>query len=149
MHQHPLEQADQHGSLSITSYFARESFLGSSIKLCHGTRYILQRLATWNNVDQSIYPHNNLMLSDLYTNEKLFDNRYIDSQILRQHSADFELCLSRGGLKSNLSKDFHAHFQRGLSVFHSKSYMRHGQAISYFVAMENKGCSFDPKVCFC
>ena len=94
MHQHLLEQVDQHGSLSMTSCFARESFLSSSIKLCHGTQYILQRLVTWNNMDQSIYPHNNLMLSDLYTNEKLFDNRYIDSQILRQHSADFELSQS-------------------------------------------------------
>ena len=88
------------------------------------------------------------MLSDLYTNEKLFDNRYIDSQILRQHSADFELCLNHDGLKSNFSIDFYARFQRRVSVFHSKSYIRHGQVISYFVAMENKDCSFNPKVCF-
>ena len=110
MHQHLLEQVDQHGSLSLTSCLARESFLGSSIKLCQGTRYILRQLVAWNYVDQSIYPHNNLMLSDLYTNEKLFDNRYIDSQILHQHSADFELCLNHGGLKSNLSIDFYARF---------------------------------------
>ena len=31
MHQHLLEQVDQHGSLSMTSCFARESFSGSSI----------------------------------------------------------------------------------------------------------------------
>ena len=46
MHQHLLEQVEQHGSLSMTNCFARESFLGSSIKLCHGTRYILQQLVT-------------------------------------------------------------------------------------------------------
>ena len=51
MHQHLLEQVDQDGSLSMKSCLARESFLGSSIKLCHGTRYIFQQLVTWHNVD--------------------------------------------------------------------------------------------------
>ena len=148
MHQHLLEQVDQHGSLSMTSCFARESSLGSSIKLCHGTRYALQQLVTWNNVDQNIHPNNNLTLSDIFTNEKLFDNLYVDQQISCQYSADFESCLNHGGLDSNSSIDFYARFQRGLSVFHSKSYIRHGQAISCFVAMENKDCSFDPQLCF-
>ena len=94
-------------------------------------------------MDQSIYPHNNLMLSDLYTNEKFFDNRYIDSQILRQYLAAFELCLNHGELNFNLSIDSYAGSQWRLSIFHSKSYIRHGQAINYSVAMENKDCCFD------
>ena len=46
IHSHLLEQVKRHGSLSMTSCFPRESYIGSAVKWCHGKKFILEQFIT-------------------------------------------------------------------------------------------------------
>jgi len=66
IHSHLLDQVKRHGSLSMTSCFPRESYLGNAIKWYQGKKYMLEQFITCYNVDRTLYSNNTLNINHLF-----------------------------------------------------------------------------------
>ena len=73
-----VRQVISHSALSMTSFFARESYLSSVIELCHGTRNVMQRFVDWYDIDQAILPPSSTEVSSVFSRELIFDRKYVD-----------------------------------------------------------------------
>ena len=150
MHRHLVRQVINHGALSMTSCFARESYLSSAIKICHGTRSILQQFVDWYDIDQAIRPRSSFTVGDIFTRELIFDQKYVNRSLLEQMHPAFFTCAAVQSLvvPKNLNEFASSRFKRGLVVYHSSVYSRGGRAASSFASVLWSSCSFHSQFCF-
>lgn len=149
LHTHLLDQVNRHGSLSMTSCFPRESYIGKAIKLCKGQKYILEQFNTWYKLDSLLYLDSTLNMSYL-TQDERFDEKYLIKSLVESVNEKFVYCCDKKNIELNgttLIKIFSRYF-RGLKTFHSLSYGRSGNAISYWVSIKNDKCPQNYGVCF-
>ncbi|CAF4757831.1 unnamed protein product [Rotaria sp. Silwood1] len=149
IHTHVLSQVNRHGSLSMTSCFPRESYFGHAVKWCHGKKFILEQFMTWYKIDRTLYPDNTLNIAYL-TQDEHFDEKYLDKAIARSLNDTFVKCYDKKHIKlheANPVKRYPRYF-RGLKKFHSISYVRGGNPISYWISIKNDSCPQNHGVCF-
>ncbi|CAF1508664.1 unnamed protein product [Didymodactylos carnosus] len=84
LHLHLKEQVLKHSSLSLTSCFLREDYLGHSLKWCHGKKYVLEQFITWYLVNRTLRRSNELSINDLFLAKK-FDERYLNNKIIQMY----------------------------------------------------------------
>jgi hypothetical protein len=145
MHVHLVRQVINHGALSMTSCFSRESYLGSAIKICHGSRQVLQQFVDWYDIDQAIRSPCSFTIEDIFTRELIFDQNYVDRAHLEQMQTAFKTCTIARSMQvsQNLNEIANVRFKRGFSIFHSSVYSRGGRSKSSFVSVSYAHCSFD------
>ena len=149
LHTHLYEQVNRHGCLSMTSCFPRESYIGNAVKWCKGHRYILEQFNTWYKLDQLLRPDCTLNISSL-TRDERFDDKYLLQSIVESFKKKFLQCCIKKNIRSlgtNPTK-IYARYFRGLQTFHSLSYGRSGNAISYWIAIKNDKCKKKHRICF-
>ncbi len=146
LHSHLKEQVIKHGALVFTSCFARESYIGHSLKWCVGKKYILEQFITWYNVDRSLASTNSMKLNDIFHIEK-FDESYTDKSIIQNYKEKLITCSYKKNLNLTRSK-FYSRYRRGFKMFHSRAYTRIGNSISYFISVLSKTCPMNRKTCF-
>ncbi|CAF3371365.1 unnamed protein product [Rotaria sp. Silwood2] len=124
IHTHLLSQVNRHGSLSMTSCFPRESYIGHAVKWCQGKKFILEQFMTWYKIE--------------------------DKAIVRSSNDTFVKCCDKKHIKLNEANPVkrYARYFRGLKKFHSISYVRGGNSISYWVSIKNDSCPQNHGVCF-
>ncbi|CAF3787006.1 unnamed protein product [Rotaria sordida] len=132
LHLHLKEQVMSHGSLSMTSCFARESYLGLALNMCHGKKYILEQYITWYNIERSLYENNTIGVNDIFITER-FNERHIDIHIIEQYKTKLVECLTKQQIipDAALQIQYYSRYRRGFKTFRSKAYSRGGKAISY------------------
>ncbi|CAM4823140.1 unnamed protein product [Rotaria magnacalcarata] len=146
LHLHLKDQVLKHGALVFTSCFARESYIGQSVKWCLGRKYILEQFITWYSVDRSLALKNSMKLNDIFYVEKFIGN-YINMLLIQNYQDKLNLCSIKK--KMNLTgSNFFSRYSRGLKLFHSRAYTRSGYGISYFVSISNENCLMKRKTCF-
>jgi hypothetical protein len=150
MHCHLVQQVINHGALSMTSCFARESYLSSAIKICHGTRHVLQQFVDWYDIDQAIRPRCSITIDYMLHREFVFDQKYVNRLRLEQMRVSFAACAVAQHIiiPKNLSEIAYARLKRGLSHFDSSVYSRAGRATSSFASVQCSSCSFHFHLCF-
>ncbi|CAF1239252.1 unnamed protein product [Adineta ricciae] len=149
LHSHLLAQVKRHGSLSMTSCFPRESYIGNAVKWCQGKKYMLEQFITWYKVDRSLYSDSKLDINKLFSNGQL-DDKYLDKLLVTSMNDKFTKCCEKQNIpldKQNPVKQFARYF-RGIKVFHSLSYQRGGYAISYWVSFNSNECLKNHGICF-
>jgi hypothetical protein len=149
LHSHLLAQVKRHGSLSMTSCFPRESYIGNAIKWCKGKKYMLEQFITWYKVDRSLYSDNKLDINKLFINGQL-DDKYLDKSLITSMNDKFTKCCDKQNIQLNKQKPVKqfARYFRGIKVFHSLSYQRGGHAISYWIAFKRNDCLQNHGSCF-
>ncbi|CAF4503456.1 unnamed protein product [Rotaria socialis] len=149
IHTHLLSQVNRHGSLSMTSCFPRESYIGHAIKWCQGKKFILEQFITWYKIDRTLYPDNTLNIAYL-TQHEHFDENYLDKAIVRSLNDTFLKCCEKKHIKFDGSMPVkrYARYFRGLKKFHSISYVRGGYPISYWVSIKSDSCPQNHGICF-
>ncbi|CAF1606063.1 unnamed protein product, partial [Didymodactylos carnosus] len=140
-------QAIKHGALALTSCFARESYLGNSLRWCHGKKYILEQFITWYIIDRSLRRTNKMNIDDLFYSEQ-FDERYLNKSFIPMHQDKLSLCLQRKNIDPNTKIIYYARYRRGIKSFHSRAYSRSGNAISYMVSISTHKCPAKRQTCF-
>lgn len=150
MHSHLVRQVINHGALSMTSCFARESYLSSAIKICHGTRNVLQQFVDWYDIDQAIRPPCSFTVDRVFSRELIFDQKYVNRSLLEQMHTTFAACTVAQSItvRKNLNELAYARFNRGLAIFHSSVYSRGGRAISSFASVVYSPCLSHSHLCF-
>ena len=149
IHSHLLDQVERHGSLSMTSCFPRESYLGNAVKWCQGKKYMLEQFITWYKVDHILYFNNRLNINYLYRRER-FDDKYLNKSLVNSMNKKFLRCCFKEKIELDKTKpiQIYARYSRGCKKFHSLSYERGGNAISYWVSCKNYECVQKHSVCF-
>ena len=149
IHTYLLDQVNRHGSLSITSCFPRESYIGKAVQLCKGQKYILEQYNTWYKLDRILCVDSTLNISYL-TQDEHFDEKYLVKSVTESVNAKFVKCYNVKGLPLDdvKSMKIYARYFRGLKTFHSLSYGRSGNAVSYWVSVKNDRCSQNQSICF-
>lgn len=150
MHCHLVRQVINHGALSMTSCFARESYLSSAMKLCHGTRNVLQQFVDWYDIDQTIRSPSSFTVSSVFSRELIFDRKYVNVSLLKQMHTPFLACAATRSIVvgENLNEFVYARFKRGLNVYHGSVYSRGGRAICSFASLLYPSCFFPSQQCF-
>jgi hypothetical protein len=146
LHSHLKDQVIKHGALVFTSCFARESYIGHSLKWCLGKKYILEQFITWYNVDRSLASTNSIKLNDIFRIEKL-DETYMNICFIQNYQQKLIACAYKKNMNLIESK-FYCRYSRGLKKFHSRAYTRTGNAISYMVSVLTDTCPMNRKTCF-
>jgi hypothetical protein len=136
----------KHGALVFTSCFARESYVGHSLKWCLGKKYILEQFITWYNVDRSLTSKNSIKLNDIFHTEK-FDDTYMDKSCIQSYQEKLIICSFKKNMDLTRST-FYSRYSRGFKMFHSRAYSRSGNAISYLISVLNGACSMNRRTCF-
>ncbi|CAF1187055.1 unnamed protein product [Rotaria sordida] len=145
LHSHLKDQVLKHGALVFTSCFARESYLGHSLKWCLGKKYILEQFITWYNVDRTLASSSSLNLDDIFNIEK-FDKTYMDKSCIQNYQQKLIICSDKKNI--DLTKPiFYSRYSRGLKMFHSRAYTRSGNSISYLVSVLTETCPMNQKTC--
>ncbi len=149
IHSHLLAQVNRHGSLAMTSCFPRESYIGNAVKWCHGKKYILEQFITWYKLDHILYPDNSINIHYL-TQRKHFDEKYLDYSLIESLNDKFLQCCLKKKMHLDGKKPVkkYARYFYGLKTFHSLSYVRGGNAISYWVSIKNEECPQKHGICF-
>jgi hypothetical protein len=149
VHTHLLDQVKRHGALSMTSCFPRESYIGHAVKLCKGQKYILEQFNTWYKLDRILYPDSTLNISYLTRDEHL-DEKYLVKSLIESVNEKFVQCCYKKNIQLNGTNPIkiYARYFRGLKTFHSLSYGRGGNAISYWVSVKTNKCPQNHKICF-
>lgn len=149
LHTHLLEQVKRHGCLSMTSCFARESYIGDALKICHGKKYVLQQFATWYQIDRLLSTKKESTFESIF-HEKHFDEKYIDTSILKCYNDAFLDCCLNFNLTIDKQKSirFFARYWYGVKTFHSTAYKRNGYAVSFWVSINNRSCPIQAGICF-
>ncbi|CAF3426754.1 unnamed protein product, partial [Rotaria sp. Silwood2] len=149
LHSHLKEQVVRHGALSMTSCFARESYLGLALTMCHGKMYILEQYISWHLIDRSLYEKNTIDVNDIFINEK-FNERYLNMQLITKYKTTLTECLieQKFAFDQTLEIQYYTRYYRGFKTFHSMVYSRTGKAISYQVSLVNPKCTQIKKKCF-
>ncbi|CAF3399224.1 unnamed protein product [Rotaria socialis] len=149
IHSHLLGQVRRHGSLSMTSCFPRESYIGNAIKWCQGKKYMLEQFITWYKIDHSLYPDSTLNMTYLTQNQR-FDDKYLNKRLIASLDEKFIKCCNKKNIQLDTRKRIkqYGRYFRGLKTFHSLSYERGGNAISYWVFVKDNECSQNHGICF-
>ncbi|CAF3874880.1 unnamed protein product [Rotaria sp. Silwood1] len=145
LHLYLKDQVIKHGALVFTSCFARESYLGQSIKWCLGKKYILEQFITWHNVDHSLALTNSIKLNDMFYIEKLNETN-TDNSFIQNYQSKLNICASKKNIVL-AGAIFYSRYSRGFKMFHSRAYTRTGNGISYLVSVLNKACPMVRKKC--
>ncbi|CAF1199868.1 unnamed protein product [Rotaria sordida] len=146
LHLHLKNQVLKHGALVFTSCFARESYIGQSVKWCLGKKYILEQFITWYNVDRSLALTNSIKLSNMFYIEKL-NETFMDKSFIQNYQSKLIICASKK--KIDLTEAiFYSRYSRGFKTFHSRAYTRAGNGVSHLVSVLNKTCPMKRKKCF-
>ncbi|CAF2605787.1 unnamed protein product [Rotaria sp. Silwood2] len=149
LHSHLLTQVQKHGSLSMTSCFPRESYIGTAIKWCKGKKYILEQFITWYKVDPSLYPDSTLNMVYL-TQHQRFDDKYLNKSLVISLNERFIKCCNKQKIQLDARQQIkqYARYFRGLKAFHSLCYERGGNAISYWMSIKHDECPKNHGFCF-
>ncbi|CAF2846948.1 unnamed protein product [Rotaria sp. Silwood2] len=148
IHAHLLAQVQKHGCLSMTSCFPRESYIGNAVKWCKGKKYMLEQFITWYKIDRMLYPDNTLNITYL-TRYQRFDDKYLNKSLVESLNEKFKKCFDKRQIHLNIkSIKLYVRFFRGTKTFHSLSYKRGGNAVSYWVSIKNNDCSTNHGICF-
>ena len=91
LHKHLYDQVNRHGSLSMTSCFPRESYIGNAIKWCKGHRYVLEQFNTWYQLDQMLRSESTLNISYL-NQDQHFDDKYLRQSMVESFKGKFLQC---------------------------------------------------------
>ena len=146
LHLHLKDQVLKHGALSFTSCFARESYIGQTVKWCLGKTYILEQFTTWYSVDRSLASVNSMKLKDIFSVEKFSEN-YINVVLIKSYQKKLNICSKKRNMNIT-NMHFYSRYRRGLKMFHSRAYTRSGNKISYFVSTLCDICPLKRKTCF-
>jgi hypothetical protein len=149
VHSHLKEQVVRHGALSMTSCFARESYLGFALTMCHGKKYILEQYISWYLIDRALHEKNTIQVNDIFIVER-FNERHLDMQMIEENRAKLIECLTKQNIINDQSVqiNYYSRYSRGFKTFHSMVYSRAGKAISYQVSLANSECIQANKKCF-
>ncbi len=149
VHSHLKEQVIRHGALSVTACFARESYLGLALTMCHGKKYILEQYITWYSIDRSLHEKNTIEVNDIFLLEQC-NERHLDLQMIEKHRMNLIECLTKQNIAVNqtLSIKYYSRYRRGFKKFHSMAYSRAGKAISYQVSLSSSKCIHARQKCF-
>ena len=146
LHLHLKDQVLNHGGLSMTSCFARESYLGNALQWCHGKKYVLEQFITWYLVDRSLSPPTSFDLNRLFFAER-YDERYLNRAIINDYRDKLAACLRKKKMAMGNIQYFARYF-RGLRAFHSMAYSKSGTGISYWISISNDRCPEGRSTCF-
>ena len=146
LHLHLKDQVINHGALSLTSCFARESYLGNALQWCHGKKYILEQFITWYLIDRSLSPTSSFDVNRLFYAEK-YDERYLNRTVIDDHQDKLMACLRKKKMPT-AAINYFARYFRGLRVFHSMAYSKSGNSITYWVSISNERCPVGRSSCF-
>ncbi|CAF4596619.1 unnamed protein product, partial [Rotaria socialis] len=126
----------------MTSCFPRESYIGNAIKWCQGKKYMLEQFITWYKIDHSLYPDSTLNMTYLTQNQR-FDDKYLNKRLIASLDEKFIKCCNKKNIQLDTRKRIkqYGRYFRGLKTFHSLSYERGGNAISYWVFVKDNECS--------
>ena len=139
------DQVLKHGALVFTSCFARESYLGYSLKWCRGKKYILEQFITWYKVDRSLASTNSVTLDDIFHTER-FDETYMDRSYIQNYQQKLIICSSKKDTDLSTSR-YYSRYSRGFKMFHSRAYTRSGDAVSYLVTVLTEACPMSRRTC--
>lgn len=145
LHSHLKDQVLKHGALVFTSCFARESYVGHSLKWCLGKKYVLKQFITWYKVDRSLSSTKPITIDDIFHVEK-FDETYMDKCYILNYQQKLTTCSRKKSIDLTTVK-YYSRYSRGLKMFHSRAYTRSGNAISYLVSVTAKTCPMNRKTC--
>lgn len=150
MHTHLLKQVYQHGALAFTSCFPRESFLAHVVKLCHGTRNILQQFVTRYEINQKLGSKSLLSWDDLFIKETIHDAQNVDYKFVSEMKKELFINIEMQGISLSQAIDqiVYVQYKRGLSTFTSRAYSRNRRAKNFYVAIQNSNCYHESKMCF-
>ena len=149
IHSHLHAQVKRHGCLAMTSCFPRESFIGHALKWCHGKKYMLEQFFTWYRIDRELCTENTMSVSYLFDLQR-FDEKYLNQSMVESSKDEFISCCTKKNLQIDRTSPvkIFARYFRGLKTFHSLSYGRGGNAISYWVSTRNDKCPGKHGRCF-
>lgn len=144
-HSHLLSQVRRHGALGFTSCFARESYLGHTLKWCKGKTHLLSQFATWYEVSQNLQRDCSFSIADVFHSER-FSVSFLRKSFITSMDSDFNACLKN--LSASVSDCvFYSGYYRGLACLYSVSYSRTGRSISHFVSVRSSSC-INGSICF-
>lgn len=149
LHSHLKDQVLNHGALSMTSCFARESYLGLALTMCHGKKYILEQYITWHLIDRSLYDKNTVNVDDIFITER-YNGHHININIINKYKEKLFKTLTTEKITNdrNVEIRYYSRYHRGFKSFHSIAYSRTGKAISYQVSVVDQHCIRKRKRCF-
>ncbi|CAF3710089.1 unnamed protein product [Rotaria socialis] len=136
LHSHLKEQVLKHGALVYTSCFARESYIGHSLKWCLGKNYILEQFITWYKVDRSLASSNSITLNDIFNVEKL-DETYTDKCFIQNYQNKLITCSRQKKIDLTTSR-YYSRYSRGFKMFHSRAYTRGDLAMDILPTSYNR-----------
>ena len=149
LHIHLKDQVIRHGCLSMTSCFPREAYLGLALNLCHGTKYVLEQFTTWYLIDRSLSEVNEIIVDDIFINEK-FNDQHLNMNIVQGLKPKFVECLRKQNIyhDEHTSVKYYSRYSRGFKRFQSQAYSRAGKAISHRISFVNEKCCRTKKTCY-
>ncbi|CAF1056215.1 unnamed protein product, partial [Rotaria magnacalcarata] len=127
----------------------RESYIGNAIKWCQGKKYMLEQFITWYKIDHRLYPDSTLNMAYLTENQR-FDDKYLNKRLITSLDEKFIKCCNKKNIQLDTRKQIkqYGRYFRGLKTFHSLSYERGGNSISYWVSVKHNECSQNHGFCF-
>jgi hypothetical protein len=110
---------------------------------------MLEQFITWYKVDRTLYSNNRWNINHLFRQEH-FDDKYLDKSLVTSMNDKFLRCCDKHKIQLDKTKPIkqYARYFRGFKKFHSLSYQRGGNAISYWLSCKNNECSQKHGLCF-